>query len=67
VVTVKSTGLLSFMLGPTETSSGPDVAPAGMVVMIEVLLQELTVIGELFSNTKLLPSEAPKPEPVIST
>jgi hypothetical protein len=38
-----------------------------MVVMIEVLLHELTVIGELFSNTKLLASEAPKPEPVIST
>jgi len=30
-VTVKRTALLSFMLGATETSKGPEVAPTGMV------------------------------------
>ena len=62
---MKSTALLLFMVGATETKSGPDVAPTGIVVMTDVLLQELTVIGELFSNTKLAPCEVPKPVPVI--
>jgi len=40
-VTVKRTALLSFMLGATETSKGPEVAPTGMVMLIDVLLQVL--------------------------
>jgi hypothetical protein len=66
-VTVKSTALLSFMLGATETSKGPVVAPAEIVITIDALDHELTVIGALFSVTKLPPCEAPKPVPVIST
>ena len=66
-VTVKFTALLSFMLGATETNNGPEVAPAGIVMTRNVLLQELIVIGTLFSVTKLPPCAAPKPVPVIST
>jgi hypothetical protein len=64
---VKFTALLSFMLGATETSNGPEVAPVGIVMMIEVLLHELIDAGALFNNTKLPPCEAPKPVPVINT
>jgi hypothetical protein len=55
------------MLGATETSKYPEVAPAGIVVTIDVLVHELTVIGAPFSMTKLPPSDAPKPVPVICT
>jgi hypothetical protein len=67
VVTVKFTALLSFMLGATETSRYPEVAPEGMVTTIDVLVHELTVTGAPFSKTKLPPSDAPKPVPVIPT
>jgi hypothetical protein len=54
-VTVKITGLLSFMLGATETTKGPEVAPAGMVMLMEVAPQVLTVTGAALSVTALLP------------
>src|SRR5450755_4361558 len=38
-VTSKSTGLLSSMLGATETTNGPEVAPVGSVMVIAVALQ----------------------------
>jgi hypothetical protein len=53
VVTVKSTELLSFMLGGTETRNGPDVAPEGIVKVIEALLHELIVTGKLLRIAKL--------------
>ena len=43
------------MLGPTTTSMGPDPAPALIVIVIDVVLQELTVIGKAFKVTRLLP------------
>jgi hypothetical protein len=66
-VTVKITGLLSFMLGATDTTKYPDVAPAGMLVVTDVSLHEMIVIGAAFNITALLPCVAPKPEPVIIT
>jgi hypothetical protein len=55
------------MLGATETSMGPDVAPEGMTVVIEAEFQLLIVTGEPFSVTTLLAWIAPNPEPVITT
>jgi hypothetical protein len=55
------------MLGATETTMYPEVAPVGIVTMIDVLPHELTVTGALFNITKLPLCDAPKPEPVIST
>ena len=66
-VTVKRTALLSFMLGATETSKGPEVAPTGMVILIDVPLQVLIVTAAPFSRTALPPCKAPKPEPEITT
>jgi hypothetical protein len=66
-VTVKSMALLSFMLGATDTTSGPDVAPDGIVIVMEVLLQEFTVTGASFKRTTLLLCEAPKTDPEITT
>jgi len=66
-VTVKSTGLLQFIVGATDTNKGPEVAPAGIVMTREVLLHELIVTRASFSVTRLPPCEAPKPVPVIST
>jgi hypothetical protein len=43
------------MLGATETAKGPEVAPAGIVVVIDVALHELMVIGVPFNITALLP------------
>ena len=53
--TVNISELLLFMLGATATASGPDVAPVGMVMVIDVLLQALTVTGTPFNRTTLLP------------
>src|ERR1700733_1864287 len=39
VATEKAKGLLSFMLGATDTTKFPDIAPDGIVIAIEVLLQ----------------------------
>jgi hypothetical protein len=67
VVTVKRTALLSFIPGATDTSNGPDVAPAGIVIVIDVLLQLLIVTAEPFSKTVLLPCGLPNPLPEITT
>lgn len=56
-------GLLLFMVGPRSTVRGPDVAPLGMVAVIEFGLQEFTVITLSFKTTRLFPWEAPKPDP----
>jgi len=64
---VKRTALLSFMLGATETSKGPEVAPGGIVIVMDVPLQVLIVTAAPFSRTALPPCEAPKPEPEITT
>jgi hypothetical protein len=66
-VTAKYTALLLFMLGARETVMYPEVAPVGIVTMIDVLLHELTVTGALFNITRLPLCDAPKPEPVICT
>ena len=66
-VTVKRIALLSFMLGAMDTSKGPEVAPAGMVMLSEVPLQVLTVTVAPFSSTALPPCVAPNPEPDITT
>jgi hypothetical protein len=64
---VNITGLLLFIPGATETIKGPEVAPAGMVMLIELLLQELMVTGAPFSVTMLLPCAAPNAVPDITT
>jgi hypothetical protein len=55
------------MMGATETTSGPVVAPVGIVIVIDVSLQALTITGDPLSNTRLPPCVAPKPEPEITT
>src|SRR5215467_2288704 len=67
VVTVKCTALLLFMLGATATSSGPDVAPVGIVMVSDVALQLLMVTAAPFSSAALPPCVAPNPEPEITT
>ena len=64
---MKTTGLLSFMPGATDTTNSPEVAPAGIVVLMDVAPHELTVACVPFSSTMLLPCVAPKPVPVITT
>ena len=64
---MKLVTLLSFMLGARETSKGPEVAPAGTMATIDVLLQELIVAGVLLNVTKLPFCEEPNPVPVIVT
>jgi len=55
------------MVGATDTNSGPEVAPTGIVIPIVVLLHKSIVIGALFNVTKLPPWEAPNPVPSIAT
>src|SRR5713226_5877316 len=55
------------MLGAMETSKGPEVAPGGIVIVMDVPLQVLIVTAAPFSRTALPPCEAPKPEPEITT
>jgi hypothetical protein len=55
------------MLGATDTTSNPVVAPVGIVAVIDASLQELIVTGTAFNVTTLPPSEAPNPEPLIVT
>ena len=64
---MKRTALLSFMLGAMETSKGPEVAPGGIVIVIDVPPQVLIVTAVPFSRTALPPCEAAKPEPEITT
>jgi hypothetical protein len=67
VSTVNLTALLSFMLGATDTSRGPEVAPVGIVIVIDVALHELMVTATALSVTKLPFCEAPKPDPFTCT
>ena len=64
---MNSTALLSFIPGATDTTSGPLVAPAGMVMLMDVGLQVLMVTGAPLSKTVLPAWVAPKPEPEITT
>src|SRR5215470_10664312 len=66
-VTVNKMGLLLCMLGPKRTHISPVVAPAGIVMVIEVALHELMVTGASFRTTVLVPCEEPNPEPEITT
>jgi hypothetical protein len=66
-VTVNLTGLLLFMLGATDTTKQPDVAPDGIVTVMDDALQKFTITGEPFNVTKLLPCVDPKFDPSIST
>jgi len=59
--------LLSFRLGATDTTNGPEVAPAGIVTLMEVAFQVLIVTAAAFSNTALFPWEEPKFKPLIVT
>ena len=61
------TGLLLSIVGAADTARSPEVAPAGIVIVIDVALQESTVTSPSFRYTTLLPWEAPKPVPVITT
>jgi hypothetical protein len=55
------------MLGAMEASKDPEVAPAGIVTLIDVPPQVLMVTAAPFSSTALPPCVAPNPEPVITT
>ena len=59
-------GLLQFMVGATHTTKGPEVAAAGMLMVIEVAFQETTVVATSFRKTALLLC-GPKPEPEMTT
>jgi len=59
--------LLSFIPGATDTSNGPELAPTGIVMLIDVSLQLLIGTPAPFSNTALPPCVAPKPDPLITT
>jgi len=54
------------MPGPTDTIRYPEVAVKGIVIVIDVPLQELIVTGASFSRTWLLPCVAPNPLPEIT-
>jgi hypothetical protein len=55
------------MFGAMETSKGPEVAPGGIVMVIDVPLHMLMVTAAPFSRAALLPCEVPKPVPEITT
>jgi hypothetical protein len=55
------------MFEATDTSKGPELAPTGMVMLIDVPLQLLMVTAAPFSSTALPPCVAPKPVPEITT
>jgi len=50
---VNVTGLLAFMLGAEETTKGPEVAPDGIVMVMDELVQALMVTSAPFSVTML--------------
>ena len=56
-----------FMVGATDTASGPEVAPEAMLTVIDVPFQESMVIGVSFICTRLAPWLAPNPVPEITT
>ena len=64
---MKITGLLSFMAGATDTTNGPEVAPAGMEMLMDVALQVLMVTSVPFRSTTLLACVAPKFDPLTVT
>ena len=53
------------MLGATDTKSGPETDPVGIVTVIDPSLQEVTDTEVLLSVTTLCPWIDPKFEPVI--
>jgi hypothetical protein len=55
------------MLGATETIMGPEVAPVGIVMLIDVLFQVLIVTGIPLKITALVLCDAPNPEPEMIT
>ena len=55
------------MLGATETTTKPEVAPVGTVNTIDVLLHWLIVTGVPFSRTRLEPCTLPRFDPVTDT
>jgi hypothetical protein len=55
------------MFGATKTNTGPDVAPAGIVIAMEVALHELMVTAIPFKYTTLPVCCAPKALPLINT
>jgi hypothetical protein len=55
------------MLGATDATTGPDVAPEGIVTMISVSLHRSTVSAAPFRVTTLLPCKLPNPEPETAT
>src|SRR5262245_58493662 len=55
------------MLGATATVRGPEVAPDGTVIVIEVPLQASTVAAKPLRRTSLLLWEVPKPRPEMVT
>jgi hypothetical protein len=55
------------MPGATDTTNGPEVAPVGIVMLMDVAPHELTVACVPFSSTTLPLCVAPKPVPVITT
>jgi hypothetical protein len=65
--TVKLTGLLAFMLGATRTARGPEGALDGIVMPIELSLQEVVGTAVPFRITALFPCVAPNPKPEIAT
>jgi hypothetical protein len=62
--TVNGSPLLATL--PTFTTMLPDVAPGGIVMMIEVAFHELTVTGTPFSVTTLFVCGPPNPEPTTA-
>jgi len=55
------------MLGATDTTNGPEVAPTGIVALTDVALHVLIVTAVPFSSTTLFPWIAPNPVPEITT
>ena len=55
------------MLGATETTIGPDVAPVGIVMLMDVAPHVLIVTGVPFKITMLPFCDPPNPEPKIVT
>src|SRR5579862_8782190 len=55
------------MPGATETRTGPEVAPMGTVIVMDVALQEPTVAETPPSVTTLAPCVSPKPLPEITS
>jgi hypothetical protein len=55
------------MVGPIRTDISPEVAPLGIVIVMDVSLQELIIVGWSFRTTKLVPCAAPKLEPETTT